>query len=80
MDEYGDKTESSDGFEIVSLRHTLMFKAMDEYGDKTQSSDDFVIVMLKHYSSKAMDEYDETQSSDGFALFIVIDTLKCSTQ
>ena len=53
---------------------------MDEYGDKTQSSDDFVIVMLKHYSSKAMDEYDETQSSDGFALFIVIDTLKCSTQ
>ena len=30
---------------------------------------------------KSMDEYgDKTQSSDGFAIFIVTDTLKCSTQ
>ena len=46
MDEYDDRTESSDGFAIFIVRHTQIFKAMHEY-DKTESSDGFVIVMLK---------------------------------
>ena len=34
MDEYDDKTESSDGFAIFIVRDTQIFEAMDEY-DKT---------------------------------------------
>ena len=42
MHEY-DKTESSDGFVIVMLKHIHMFKAFNEYDDKTGSSGVFVI-------------------------------------
>ena len=59
MDEYDDRTESSDGFAIFIVRHTQIFKAMHEY-DKTESSDGFVIVMLKHiHMFKAFNEYDD---------------------
>ena len=74
-----DKTESSDDFVIVMLKHTRSKK----WTNTTRLNLVMVLpsLSLRHIQMfKSMDEYgDKTQSSDGFAIFIVTDT-KCSTQ